>query len=127
MTDRKVGERRTPRTLKIEIEIDVTEGPRIRRGTTESYVNEAVGRPLLDLAVERARDKLGLIPSKAMVRTSWQYTWFDAKETAYYPGSPEWETSQKIREFMDLGPDGWDTPFEISPGTFVTIHPVNAA
>lgn len=116
MTAKQGEKRRTPRTLKIQIEIDVTEGPRIRRGTTQGYVNEAIGMPVLDLAVQRMREALGLVPTTATARTTWEYTWFDTTAKLLFPGNPAYDKAQEILTRHEAGEDG---PFEIIPGTTV--------
>jgi hypothetical protein len=70
----------TPRILTVTIEIDVTEGPRIRRGTTEKDFAEMLGAPLREHAISLAKTHFGLVAQSSRSRTQWGYVWLDATE-----------------------------------------------
>lgn len=65
----------TPRKLRVTVELDVTEGPRLRRGTTRDDMYEKFGEPVLLNAAEQAHKAFGLTSQDAKVSVEWGYTW----------------------------------------------------
>lgn len=77
----------TPRRLRVTLDIDVTEGPRLRRGTRNDDLRKWV-KPL----VREARDlteELGLQAGSVNYRVEWGYTWFDVEGTQVWERDPD--------------------------------------
>lgn len=72
----------TPRRLVVEMEIEVSEGPRLRRGTREDDLKQWV-KPLLKATRDHTAE-LGLVPSGIDYRVRWGYAWMDAAGTISY-------------------------------------------
>lgn len=75
----------TPRKLKVTIELDVTEGPRIRRGTRERELQEGLLKPLIEYAEELAGRNFGLTSRDSSGKAEWGYTWLSADVTTKQP------------------------------------------
>ena len=69
----------TPRKLTVVVEMDVTEGPRLRRGMTKEIMQFIYGLPVAKAAVKAARDALKLEPSSVTVQVQWGYVWMDSQ------------------------------------------------
>lgn len=78
---------RTPRKLRVTVDIDVTEGPRLRRGTTADDLLEKLGVPVRGYAVKLANAAFNLDAEKASVQVTWGYEWMNAsEESLFYQG-----------------------------------------
>jgi hypothetical protein len=77
----------TPRTLSITIEVDVTEGPRIKRGVRNEDLHSAIGVPLQQVAEQLVMKELNLEPRATTVRCQFGYSWLDTgpRKTEYGP------------------------------------------
>lgn len=70
----------TPRKLRITIELDVTEGPRLRRGTTRQDMIQRIGEPVMRFAARTAHESLGLSAQEAKLNVEWGYVWMQASQ-----------------------------------------------
>lgn len=68
----------TPRKLRVTVEFDVTEGPRLRRGTTQELMQLTFGIPVAQKAAALAQSALGLTPQDVRVNVQWGYVWMDS-------------------------------------------------
>lgn len=80
----------TPRRLRVTLDIDVTEGPRLRRGTRNDDLRKWV-KPLVREARDLTAD-LGLEAGSVNYRVEWGYTWFDVE------GNQVWEREEPDTE-----------------------------
>lgn len=86
MSDQKITP--TPRRLSLALDIDVTEGPRLRRGTREAELREQF-KPLVRYIKEYVEKETGLKPGSIDFRIQWGYVWFDTKDKIAWERDPE--------------------------------------
>lgn len=76
----------TPRRMTVIVELDITEGPRMRRGVTPAQLDKEVGFVARNAVVAAVGDSFGLPTDLARSRVIWHYPWDDVTgETNYRP------------------------------------------
>ncbi|MGY1602370.1 hypothetical protein [Geodermatophilus sp. SYSU D00815] len=67
----------TPRKLIVSVELDVTEGPRLRKNMTGVELQQVLGDKAEAFVRNIAEGDLGLKARESRTRVQWQYAWLD--------------------------------------------------